>query len=167
MLVEVLHLLKLIIGLFLMVTIVVVFILQTFKTLYDMGYLGNRSYPNLCTIHSEAIKLLYEGVPHEEVLKKLRKMRFDFKMPAPTNEKLRKALSLQIESYRTTGSCMSTSWCLVSIENNTTLCSKKTWLKVRQALTLRHVQVFFLTMIAQKTFREWKSCWRNGSPNHF
>lgn len=67
-------------------------ILQTFKTLYDMGYLGNRSYPNLCTIHSEAIKLLYEGVPHEEVLKKLRKMRFDFKMPAPTNEKLRKSL---------------------------------------------------------------------------
>ena len=57
-----------------------------------MGYLGNRSYPNLCTIHSEAIKLLYEGVPHEEVLKKLRKMRFDFKMPAPTNEKLRKSL---------------------------------------------------------------------------
>lgn len=67
-------------------------VLQTFKTLYDMGYLGNRSYPNLCTIHSEAIKMLYEGVPHEEVLKKLRKMRFDFKMPAPTNEKLRKSL---------------------------------------------------------------------------
>lgn len=63
MLVEVLHLLKLIIGLFLMVAIVVVFILQTFKTLYDMGYLGNHSYPNLCTIHSEAIKMLYEGVP--------------------------------------------------------------------------------------------------------
>ena len=41
MLVEVLHLLKLIIGLFLMVAIVVVFILQTFKTLYDMGYLGS------------------------------------------------------------------------------------------------------------------------------
>lgn len=57
-----------------------------------MGCLGNRSYPNLCTIHSEAIKMLYEGVPHEEVLKKLRKMRFDFKMPAPTNEKLRKSL---------------------------------------------------------------------------
>lgn len=92
MLVEVLHLLKLIIGLFLMVTIVVVFILQTFKTLYDMGYLGNRSYPNLCTIHSEAIKMLYEGVPHGEVLKKLRKMHFDFKMSAPTNEKLRKSL---------------------------------------------------------------------------
>lgn len=92
MLVEVLHLLKLIIGLFLMATIVVVFVLQTFKTLYDMGCLGNRSYPNLCTIHSEAIKMLYEGVPHEEVLKKLRKMRFDFKMPAPTNEKLRKSL---------------------------------------------------------------------------
>ena len=36
--------------------------------------------------------MLYEGVPHEEVLKKLRKMRFDFKMPAPTNEKLRKSL---------------------------------------------------------------------------
>ena len=54
MLVEVLHLLKLTIGLFLMVTIVVVFILQMFKT--------------------------------------LRKMRFDFKMPAPTNEKLRKSL---------------------------------------------------------------------------
>ena len=54
MLVEVLHLLKLTIGLFLMETIVVVFILQTFKT--------------------------------------LRKMRFDFKMPAPTNEKLRKSL---------------------------------------------------------------------------
>lgn len=67
-------------------------VLQTFKTLYDMGYLGNRSYPNLCTIHSEAIKMLYEDVPHEEVLKKLRKMRFDFKMPAPTNEKLRKSL---------------------------------------------------------------------------
>lgn len=92
MLVEVLHLLKLIIGLFLMVTIVVVLILQTFKTLYDMGYLGNRSYPNLCAIHSEAIKMLYEGVPHGEVLKKLRKMRFDFKMPAPTNEKLQKSL---------------------------------------------------------------------------
>ena len=29
---------------------------------------------------------------HIEVLKKLRKMRFDFKMPAPTNEKLRKSL---------------------------------------------------------------------------
>ena len=58
MLVEVLHLLKLIIGLFLMVTIVVVFILQAFKTLYDVGYLDNRSYPNLCTIHSEAIKML-------------------------------------------------------------------------------------------------------------
>ncbi len=57
-----------------------------------MGCLGNPSYPNLCTIHSEAIKLLYDGVPHKDVLKKLRKMRFEFKMPAPTNEKLRKSL---------------------------------------------------------------------------
>ena len=36
MIVEVLHLLKLIIGLFLMVTIDVVLLLQTIKMLYDM-----------------------------------------------------------------------------------------------------------------------------------
>ena len=35
---------------------------------------------------------MYFTVMHIEVLKKLRKMRFDFKMPAPTNEKLRKSL---------------------------------------------------------------------------
>lgn len=90
MLVEVLHLLKLIIGLFLMVTIVLVFILQTLKRSMIWGIWAIAV--TLCTIHSEAIKMLHEGVPHGEVLKKLRKMRFDFKMPAPTNEKLRKSL---------------------------------------------------------------------------